>query len=463
MTAQVMIFLVAALIVGSVLGGAFALVWARSKQAQLEANLGGAQREVEARAGELAESRSALEQARAENARLETRLDAERKHAEDKLKTLTEAREALTHQFKTLSQEILEEKSRAFTEQNKASLEPLINPLREHIGRFEKQVKEAYDSENRQRSALAEQVKMLEASNKAIAEDATNLANALKGESKTQGNWGEMILETVLERSGLEKDVQYETQFSTTTEDGKRQLPDAVIHLPGERSLVIDSKVSLVDYLRVQEADDESARRVALKAHIESVRRHLKQLSAKNYQGIAAIRTLDYVFMFIPSEAAYVEALRGDFDLQREALDANIALVSPTTLMPMLRAVENLWRLDKQEKNAEAIAARAGALYDKFIGFIGDLDKVSTNMERANKSFADARNKLTEGRGNLVRQAEMLSAMGANTSKTMPKKWHEAGQLGADRAAADDSDADTALDALDTDAHDDDDKNGDET
>ena len=165
------------------------------------------------------------------------------------------------------------------------------------------------------------------------------------------------------------------------------------------------------------------------------MRRHLKGLSEKNYQGIDAIRTLDYVFMFIPSEAAYVEALRGDFSLQREALDANIALVSPTTLMPMLRAVENLWRLDKQEKNAEAIAARAGTLYDKFVGFLGDLDKVSRNLDTVNKSMTAARNKLAAGQGNLVRQAEMLRDMGANTSKTMPAAWREAGQIGAERVA----------------------------
>lgn len=449
MTVQAMILLAAALVVGGVLGGAFAMVWARSKQAQLEANLAGAQRDAETRAGELGNARSALESARSDNARLETRLDAERKHAEDKLKLLTEARESLTHQFKTLSQEILEEKSRAFTEQNRASLEPLINPLREHIGRFEKQVREAYDNENSQRSALSRQIELLRESNQAIAEDATNLTKALRGESKTQGNWGEMILETVLERSGLEKGVQYDTQFAVTTEDGRRQLPDAVVHLPGSRSLVIDSKVSLTAYLRVQEAEDEDGRRAALSEHIASVRRHLKQLSDKNYQGIDAIRTLDYVFMFVPSEAAYVEALRGDFDLQREALDANIALVSPTTLMPMLRAVENLWRLDKQEKNAEAIATRAGTLYDKFVGFIGDLDKVSRNLETVNKSFADARNKLTDGRGNLVRQAETLRAMGAKTSKQAPKSWREAAQLGADRAAPE-ADDDATLDALDT-------------
>ncbi len=424
----------------------------------MEERLDGVVRAFESRGGDLERLRGELADARAENARLETRLDAERSHAEGRLKDLREAREALTHQFKTLSQEILEEKSQRFSEYSKASLEPLINPLREHIGRFEKQVREAYDSENRQRSALAEQVRLLEASNRAIAEDATNLTQALKGESKTQGNWGEMILETVLERSGLTRPAQYETQFSTTTEDGRRQLPDAVVHLPGERDVVIDSKVSLVDYLRVQEAEEEAGRRVALTAHIGSIRRHLKQLSEKRYQGIDAIRSLDYVFMFVPSESAYIEALRADFDLQREALDLNIALVSPATLMPMLRTVENLWRLDKQEKNAEKIAARAGTLYDKFVGFLGDLDKVSRNLETVNNSFADARAKLVDGRGNLVRQAEMLRAMGANTSKTAPANWRDQARLGADRAVDQSSgdaieieDVDSDVDALDDD------------
>lgn len=448
MSDSVWVSIALAVLLGAGLGGLIALLATRARRAELAWKLDALRRDHEARGESLERAHAELAAARSENARLTERLDAERRHADDKLKTLTEAREQLTHQFKALSQEILEEKSRAFTEQNKASLEPLINPLREHIGRFEKQVKEAYDVENRQRSALAQQVKMLEESNKAIAEDATNLTKALRGESKTQGNWGEMILETVLERSGLEKGVQYTTQFNATTEDGRRQLPDAVVHLPGERQIVIDSKVSLTAYLRVQEAEDEDARRSALAEHIASVRRHLKQLSEKNYQGIDSIRTLDYVFMFIPAEAAYVEALRGDFGLQREALDANIALVSPTTLMPMLRAVENLWRLDKQEKNAEAIAARAGTLYDKFVGFVTDLDKVSRNLDTVNKSFAEARNKLADGRGNLVRQAEMLRAMGANTSKNVPKGWREAGQLGADRAAAGaEPDDEAALDA----------------
>lgn len=433
---NVLIPIVAALLIGAALGGLVAMLVARADRAELASKLEALQRDHAGRGESLESAHAELASARSENARLTERLEAEKHHAEDKLKAVTEAREQMTHQFKTLSQEILDEKAKVFQESSKASLEPLINPLREHIGRFEKQVRQAYDEENRQRSALAQQIKMLEESNKAIAEDATHLTKALRGESKTQGNWGEMILETVLERSGLEQPTQYQTQFKADHESGGRVYPDAVVHLPGERDLVIDSKVSLTAYLRVQEAEDENARRAALVEHIASIRRHLKQLSEKNYQGIDAIRTLDYVFMFLPSEAAYVEALRGDFDLQREALDANIALVSPTTLMPMLRAVENLWRLDKQEKNAEAIADRAGTLHDKFVGFLTDLDKVSRNLDTVNKSFSEARNKLTDGRGNLVRQAEMLRDMGANTSKQTPKAWHDAGQLGADRAAA---------------------------
>tara|TARA_B100002049_G_C16072470_1_gene373476 strand:+ start:362 stop:1759 length:1398 start_codon:yes stop_codon:yes gene_type:complete len=459
MTTQAIVLIVSALILGTLIGAALAALWARSAQARLAAARDAAQREIDTQTSALAETRRALDDARqtladarSENARLETRLENERRNSEDKLKTLTEAREALTHQFKTLSQEILEEKSRAFTEQNKASLEPLINPLREHIGRFEKQVRDAYDQENRQRSALAEQVKMLEQSNKAIAEDATNLANALRGESKTQGNWGEMILETVLERSGLENGVQYVTQFSATTGEGNRQLPDAVVHLPEERSIVVDSKVSLTAYLRVQEAEDEDARRAALAEHVASVRRHLKGLSGKNYQHIDAIRTLDYVFMFIPSEAAYVEALRGDFSLQREALDANIALVSPTTLMPMLRAIANLWRLQQQEENAAEIADKAGALYDKFVGFLDDIDKLGRAMDTANKAFDGARNKLVAGRGNIVRRSEQLKKMGANTSKSIGQSWQRNAALGASRAdteAGVEEDDDTLTDTTD--------------
>src|SRR5699024_5789732 len=362
--------------VGVFVGAGQTAAWMSGRYNRMKERLEETELQRDQESQSLLQVQDELAQAQTENTRLQAQLEAERASTADKIKTLTEAREQLANQFRTLSQEVLEEKSKRFTEQNKASLKPLLDPLREHIGRFEKQVKQAYDEENRQRSALSEQIKLLQETNRHISEDATNLANALRGESKTQGNWGEMILETVLEQSGLEKGVQYDTQFATTTEDGKRRLPDAVVHLPGERSIVIDSKVSLTAYVQVHEADSEEGRRQALDAHLASVRNHLKELSDKDYQALPDINTLDYVFMFLPPEAAYVEALRGDFALQRNALDKNIALVSPTTLMPMLRAVSNLWRLQQQEENAADIAHRAGLLYDKFVGFLDDLDKL---------------------------------------------------------------------------------------
>ncbi len=449
MTSLLIVWIVVAALSGLVAGGVLAGLWLRSRNAQLVERLAGAERQRETDTAELRDARDALNAVRADKAGLAAKLEAEQAHAADKLKALTEAREQLTHQFKTLSQEILEEKSQRFTEQNRASLEPLLTPLKDHIGRFEKQVRQAYDEEGRQRSALAQQIRMLEASNKAIAEDALNLTNALKGESKTQGNWGEMILETVLERSGLIKGTQYETQFSAVSEEGKRQLPDALVHLPEARCIVIDSKVSLTAYVQVHEADTEDGRRAALSAHLDSVRRHLKQLSAKNYQGLPQITTLDYVFMFIPSEAAYVEALRGDFELQREALDKNIALVSPTTLMPMLRAISNLWRLQRQEENAAEIANKAGALYDKFVGFLEDMDKLGRALSTADKSYENARKKLVDGSGNIVRRTQHLKKLGAATGKRIGEDWRNAGELGAQRGDAVDDGADLDEDAAD--------------
>lgn len=431
---------VAMMVFSLCVGGALGASWLGARNARLAERLDEAGRRHDEDAAALQQARAELAQAQVETAGLRAQLEAEQAHTADKIKTLSEAREALANQFKALSQEILEEKSQRFTEQSQASLKPLLDPLKEHIGRFEKQVREAYDAEGRQRSALAQQIRMLEASNKAIAEDALNLSNALRGESKTQGNWGEMILETVLERSGLMKGTQYDTQFAAVDADGRRRLPDAVVYLPEDRCIVIDSKVSLTAYVQVHEAETEEGRRAALHAHLDSVRRHLKDLSAKNYQDLPHTRTLDYVFMFIPSEAAYVEALRGDFSLQREALDRNIALVSPTTLMPMLRAVSNLWRLQQQEENAADIAARAGQLYDKFVGYLDDVEKLGRALGTANKAYDNARRKLVDGSGNIVRRSEQLKKLGAATNKQIGKDWLAAARRDSlpDAAAADD-------------------------
>lgn len=416
----------------AVAAGAFAAwLWARTARAGLAARLEQAERQLAAARESERERARERDELRAENARLGERLAAERKHADEKLELLTQAREELTNQFKSLSQEILEEKSKRFAEQNRTGLEQILKPLGEKIAGFEKQVREAYEKEGKERSALGQQIKQLEELNRQIADDAVNLTKALRGESKTQGNWGEMILETVLERSGLLKGEHYETQFAAAAEDGGRRVPDAVIHLPGERSIVVDSKVSLTAYLRLHEAQDEDARREALKGHLESVRRHLKQLSDKDYHELPQVATLDYVFMFVPSEAAYVEALRGDFSLQRTALESNIAIVSPTTLMPMLRAIANLWRLQSQERNAAEIARRAGQMYDKFKSFLDDMDKLERGLKSATGAFEDARNKLVSGRGNLVTRAEKLKALGASAGKRIGRDWRTAAAIGA--------------------------------
>ncbi len=429
---------VAVSLLAAIIGALVAWLVARTRSARLLERLASAERARSEIAGQLSDCERELADLRDRNARLESRLESERHQAEEKLNLLTEARDSLTHQFKTLSQEILEEKSKRFTEQNKAGLESLLKPLSERIAGFEKQVRETYNEENRQRGQLTEQLRQLRELNQQIAEDAVNLTNALKGESKTQGNWGEMILETVLERSGLLPGQHYETQFSQTSGEGGRRIPDAVIHLPGERAIVVDSKVSLTAYLRLHEAEDENGRTVALREHLESVRRHLRQLSDKDYHEVPNQATLDYVFMFIPSEAAYVEALRGDFSLQRQALEANIAIVSPTTLMPMLRAVANLWRLQSQEENAAEIARRAGALYDKFKGFIDDMDKLDRGLKSAVSAYDEARGKLVDGRGNLITRAEKLKSLGASASKRLPAEWRRAGAIGA---GEDDDDA----------------------
>ena len=426
-------FCVGALVVG---------LWLRARLLQTGERLA-------AVAGERDQQRQTLDATEQQRQRLQnevavltTRLDAERRQAEEKLALLGEARESLTHQFKTLSQEILEEKSRRFTEQNRQGLEAVLKPLGERIAGFEKQVRETYHEENRQRAQLGEQLRHLRDLNQQVAEDAVNLTNALRGESRIQGNWGEMVLETVLERSGLLNGPHYETQFSRTDEGGDRKRPDAVIYLPDNRAIVVDSKVSLSAYLRVHEAADEDQRAAALREHLDSVRRHLRGLSRKAYQDIPNEATLDYVFMFVPSEAAYVEALRGDFSLQREALDANVAIVSPTTLMPMLRAVANLWRLQSQEENAAEIARRAGQMYDKLVGFVADMDKLKRGLDSAVGAYDDARNKLVDGRGNLIGRAEKLRELGASAGKRLDADWRRAGALGDGVDADDSPDAD---------------------
>jgi DNA recombination protein RmuC len=366
------------------------------------------------------QGRAQLAAAQSEAAVLRNTLDMERSAGTDKLRLLQQAGEEMTLRFKQLSQEILEDKSRRFTEANQLGMEQILKPLREKIAGFEQQVKQSYDQETRDRVALKEQIAQLTRLNQQVSAEANNLAGALRGQARTQGAWGELILERILELSGLERDREYQTQFAARDEAGQRYRPDVVVHLPGGRDIIIDAKASLSAYARFGEAADDTAREAALAAHVLSLRNHLRELGAKNYQALEGLGSLDFVLMFVPNEAAYIDAVRHAPGLYEEALALNIGLVCPSTLLPTLRTVNHLWKVERQGRNAQQIAEEAGRLYDKFVGFEQDLSRLGQALNAAGKAYAEARGKLVEGPGNVVRKIELLKKMGAKASKQLP-------------------------------------------
>ncbi|WP_343560808.1 DNA recombination protein RmuC [Kiloniella sp. b19] len=354
-----------------------------------------------------------------ETAELRTALNKERQHHQEKLQQLEQAKKDMSQQFENLANRILEEKSKTFQEQNQNSLENLLNPLKENISSFRKKVEETYDKETQDRIRLRTEIEALAKSNKVISEEATNLAQALKGQNQAQGAWGEMILEKVLEKSGLEEGREYSVQLSVTGEDGRRSRPDVVVHLPNERDIVVDSKVSLVAYDRYQNAETNEEQAQALKEHTQSLQNHIRGLSSKNYQDLDVVRTLDYVLLFVPIEGAYSLAVQHQPELMQQALERNVVIVTPTTLLLALRTVENIWVYERQNRNALEIAEKAGALYDKFVGFTDDLARIQKSLGQAQDATDKAINKLSDGRGNLVRSTEQLKLMGAKAKKAI--------------------------------------------
>lgn len=407
---------------------------ARQQHDLLEAELRrelAARAQAEERALQAARLGEQLSGAQEDNAQLRERVSAlamqleqERKQAEEKLQLLTEAREQLTVQFRHLANEILEDKSKRFTEQNKSNLDGVLSPLREQIKDFEKKVHEAYDKESRDRVGLFHEINRLKELNQRISEDAINLTRALKGDNKAQGDWGEMILEQLLEKSGLVRGREYEVQASFTDAKGRRQQPDVVIRLPEERHVIIDSKVSLTAFERYCNADDDTERLTALREHCTSLRNHCRGLSAKNYQHLG-MRTLDFVLLFVPIEPAYTEAVRHDAELFGYALERNIVIVTPSTLLATLRTIHNIWRFEHQNRYATEIAEKAGRLYDKFVGFIADLDEVGRRMSAAQRAHDEAFKKLKHGRGNMIKTAEDIKALGAKAAKSLPAELTE--------------------------------------
>lgn len=362
---------------------------------------------------------------REEISRLETHLREQQQQSEEKLALLTEARQSLEAGFKNLANEIFDSKQKEFKSQSKEQLTNVLDPLHERIKAFEKRVEQSYNDESKERFSLIKEVKSLQDLNAKIAQDAVNLTNALKGESKTQGAWGELVLERVLESSGLQKGREYETQVSLKSEAGSRYQPDAIVRLPEGRDVVVDSKVSLTAYERYCSSDDETVRIEALAAHITSLRTHIKQLSEKDYQSLDGIRTLDYVLMFVPIESAFSIAIQNDSELYTDALSRHIAIVTPSTLLATLRTIQNMWRIEQQNKNAEEIADKAGKLYDKFVNFVSDLELIGARLDSTQSAYDDAFKKLVSGRGNLVKRAENMKALGAKVSKSLPQNLVE--------------------------------------
>lgn len=359
-------------------------------------------------------------------AELTTSYEAACRQNEEKLQLLSKAEEQLSHRFKTLASEILEDKSKRFTEQNQRNLHQLLEPLKLKITEFQGKVQEVYVQEGKDRSALAEQVKQLTALNYQLSTDAHNLTRALKGQTKAQGNWGELILERVLEASGLRKDHEYHVQESFTRADGSRAQPDVIIHLPEGRHLIVDAKVSLTAYEEHVNADAELVRDAALKRHLDSISAHIKGLAEKNYQQLYGLQSLDFVLMFLPVEPAFMLAISHDSNLWHAAWKKNVLLVSPSTLLFVVRTVAHLWRQEQQNRNAQDIAQRGAELYDKLVGFVGDLDNLGSHIDRAQNAYKGAYKKLTTGRGNLIGQAQKLLDLGIKPTKNLSQDMIEA-------------------------------------
>lgn len=354
-------------------------------------------------------------------AELQTLLEDERKLTHEKIALLEKAEENMTMAFENISTRIIEEKSKKFTEQNKQNIGEILNPLREQLGDFRKKIEDVYDKETRDRVSLFNEITSLKSLNEQMSKDAINLTRALKGESKTRGNWGEVILQRVLEDSGLKNGREYEAQESYRDKHGKLFYPDVVVHLPDNKDVVIDSKISLNAYEKFCSSEDSEEQKQALTEHLNAIRTHVSDLEDKNYDELVKINSLDMVLMFVPIEPALMLAFEQDNNLYHDAFKRGIILVSPTTLHMTLRIIHNMWRYEYQNKNAQEIAKRAGDMYDKFVGFVDALEDVGDKLDKAQSAYQTAHNRLVDGKGNLVGRAEAIRKLGLQTNKKLDK------------------------------------------
>lgn len=377
------------------------------------------------RESDLQELQQQLLVLKTENAELNTRQQEQHKHNEEKIRLLQDAEHQLKAQFENLAHRIFEERGKQFVEHNKTSIETLVAPLKQQLGEFKQRVESVYDNETKDRISLREEIVSLRRDTQKMNQEALNLTRALKGDHKAQGNWGEMILEKVLEQSGLRKGIEYETQGAFRDQDNRLFKPDVIVRLPDNKDVVIDSKVSLNAYERYCSSEGDAERSEALKQHVEAVRTHIKSLSGKDYSSLKGLRSLDFVLLFMPIEAAFMAAFQGDEKLFNDAFEHKIVVVTPTTLLATLRTIQNIWRYEQQNENARLIADKAGALYDKIRGFVEDIEKLGNQLSTVQKTYDSIVNKLSSGQGNLLRQAGALEDLGVKVKKKLPKSLTE--------------------------------------
>lgn len=397
------------------------------REQQLRNNLTEMEKRLALGIDETRELRSQKERLGIQISRYEADMENLRQKNTEQKAEVDKLQEKFTKEFENLANKILDVKSEKFTKQNKENIENILNPLKEKIKTFEDKVEKSQKENISIHSSLKEQLLNLQSQNLKITQEAENLTKALKGDSKIQGNWGELVLERVLEKSGLEKDREYSVQQSFTREDGSKVLPDVIINLPDGKKMIVDAKVSLTAYERYINAEEE-LREKYLKEHIGSIKTHVDQLSSKKYEDLYEMESPDFVLMFIPIEPAFAIAINNDNSIYNKAFEQNIVIVTPSTLLATLRTIDSMWNNEKQQRNAIEIARQAGALYDKFEGFITDLTKVGKKMDEAKTEYKGAMNKLVEGRGNIITSIEKLKKMGAKAKKSLPDKYLERAQ-----------------------------------
>ncbi len=351
---------------------------------------------------------------------LNTRYEDEIRSSKEKLETLQNAKNELSREFSNLSNKIYEEKTKQFSVTSKEQLELLLKPFREQISNFSKESREQFESELKDRYLLKDELMRLKQMNEQLASEALNLTNALKGENKTQGNWGEIVLENILEQSGLREGEEYELQATLKSDEGKTYRPDVVIHMPQNRDIIIDSKVSLTAYERFVNEEDPQEKTRALKEHIASMSAHIKGLSEKRYEKLEGVNTLDFVLLFMPIEGAFLLALEQDGEFFKRAYESNILVVSPSTLLVTLRTIEHIWRTQRQEEHAKKIATEAEAMYDKLVGFVEEMQNIATHIQRTQDAYDKAMNRLSTGRGNVIKRAQNMKALGLKPKKRLP-------------------------------------------